>query len=188
MRRRSRKWEVTDRSSQAKERSGKMVSPRAVTAPLMPTKSRPRVPNPRSQGNAFQPLFLGAATPLVHRAVRARAASSRKVLTRCTAITTARAMESSFTTSSNLTSPAPTAASISKKTMDSPTAQRARCRFGNARNTAITSPKTRKPSSPEVRRWENSIRVSTSGLRGKTSPLHRGQWRPQPAPEPVART
>ena len=34
----------------------------------------------------------------------------------------------------------------------------------------------------------SSISVSISGLRGSTSPLQSGQWSPQPAPEPVART
>ena len=37
-------------------------------------------------------------------------------------------------------------------------------------------------------RWENSISVSVVGVRGMTSPLQSGQWLPQPAPEPVART
>ena len=30
--------------------------------------------------------------------------------------------------------------------------------------------------------------VASAGSRGTTSPLQRGQWLPQPAPEPVART
>ena len=41
---------------------------------------------------------------------------------------------------------------------------------------------------PLVARWVNSIIVSRAGARGTTSPLQSGQWAPQPAPEPVART
>ena len=41
---------------------------------------------------------------------------------------------------------------------------------------------------PLVARWVNSISVSADGLRGMTTPLQRGQWRPHPAPAPDART
>ena len=34
----------------------------------------------------------------------------------------------------------------------------------------------------------NSMTVAISGLAGSTSPLHRGQCPPQPAPDPLART
>ena len=41
---------------------------------------------------------------------------------------------------------------------------------------------------PDMMRWENSTRVATCSAWGTTWPLHSGQWLPQPAPEPVART
>ena len=37
-------------------------------------------------------------------------------------------------------------------------------------------------------RWVNSIMVWVLAETGVTTPLHRGQWLPQLAPEPVART
>src|SRR6185295_13050711 len=37
-------------------------------------------------------------------------------------------------------------------------------------------------------RWVNSMMVAMVGDTGVTWPLHSGQWLPQPAPEPVART
>src|SRR5262249_58532159 len=43
-------------------------------------------------------------------------------------------------------------------------------------------------TTPLETRWVNSITVSSAGARGTSSPLHAGQWAPQPAPEPVART
>jgi len=39
-----------------------------------------------------------------------------------------------------------------------------------------------------VTRWVNSMSVFDVGERWITTPLHSGQWLPQPAPEPVART
>ena len=41
---------------------------------------------------------------------------------------------------------------------------------------------------PLVTRCVSSTSVASSGARGSTSPLQSGQWAPQPAPEPVART
>src|SRR5271163_2610396 len=41
---------------------------------------------------------------------------------------------------------------------------------------------------PVMALWVNSIRVAICGEVGMTSPLQSGQWLPQPAPEPVART
>jgi hypothetical protein len=38
------------------------------------------------------------------------------------------------------------------------------------------------------REREDELTVSTLFARGTISPLHSGQWLPQPAPEPVART
>jgi len=41
---------------------------------------------------------------------------------------------------------------------------------------------------PLVTRCVSSITVSMRGSRGRTSPLHSGQWLPHPAPDPLART
>ena len=41
---------------------------------------------------------------------------------------------------------------------------------------------------PLVRRCVSSTSVATAGARGTISPLQSGQWAPQPAPEPEART
>src|SRR5438067_676992 len=43
-------------------------------------------------------------------------------------------------------------------------------------------------ASPLVRRCVNSMMVSIFGAAGITTPLHSGQWLPQPAPDPLART
>ena len=51
-----------------------------------------------------------------------------------------------------------------------------------------TGPATRRSATPLVARCVNSTIVSRAGERGTSSPLHRGQCAPQPAPEPVART
>ncbi len=49
-------------------------------------------------------------------------------------------------------------------------------------------PTTAMKERPLVIRWVNSISVLTLAERWITVPLHSGQWLPQPAPEPVART
>ena len=51
-----------------------------------------------------------------------------------------------------------------------------------------SSPRTATSESPLVMRWVNSMRVFTLAECCKTVPLHSGQWFPQPAPAPVART
>ena len=51
-----------------------------------------------------------------------------------------------------------------------------------------SSATTRKNESPLVMRCVSSIIVSTRAECCITVPLHSGQWSPQPAPEPVART
>ena len=43
-------------------------------------------------------------------------------------------------------------------------------------------------AAPLVTRWMYSMIVAVRGAIGTTSPLQSGQWLPQPAPEPVART
>src|SRR5450432_17007 len=50
------------------------------------------------------------------------------------------------------------------------------------------SPITASIATPLIARWVNSITVWMRGLCGTTSPLQSGQWLPQPAPEPLART
>ena len=47
---------------------------------------------------------------------------------------------------------------------------------------------TRTRLNPEVMRCANSMMVSNWGASGTGTPLHSGQWLPQPAPEPLART
>ena len=59
---------------------------------------------------------------------------------------------------------------------------------GKRRNAQISSSATRARSSPLVRRCVNSMIVEALGECCVTVPLHSGQWFPQPAPEPVART
>ncbi len=100
----------------------------------------------------------------------------------------ARATESFAPTRWKRTSPAPTAASVRMKKTDAPAARRAGWPFGWSRKTHRPSAKTSSSAMPLVARWVNSIIVSRAGARGTTSPLQRGQWAPQPAPEPVART
>ena len=65
---------------------------------------------------------------------------------------------------------------------------RAGCRLGKATKAQITWTSTKRPESPEVIRWVNSMMVAALFERGKTSPLQVGQWLPQPAPDPLART
>ncbi len=55
-------------------------------------------------------------------------------------------------------------------------------------NVHHSRPTTEKNERPLVRRWVNSIIVFTLAECCITVPLHSGQWLPQPAPEPVART
>ncbi len=56
------------------------------------------------------------------------------------------------------------------------------------RNTTATRPSAATPASALVIRCPNSMIVLSVGAVGMTSPLHSGQWSPQPAPEPDART
>ena len=100
----------------------------------------------------------------------------------------ARATESFSPTRRKRTSPAPTAASVRMKKTDAPAARRAGWPFGRSRKTHSASASTSSRARPLVARWVNSIMVSRAGARGRTSPLQSGQWAPQPAPEPVART
>ena len=63
-----------------------------------------------------------------------------------------------------------------------------RIAFGVARNAQTTMTSTAISARPLVMRWKNSITVAMRSGCGITSPLHSGQWLPQPAPEPLART
>ena len=56
------------------------------------------------------------------------------------------------------------------------------------RSVQTSNATTKSSASPLVARCENSMIVATPGSRGSTSPLQNGQWLPQPAPEPLART
>ena len=61
-------------------------------------------------------------------------------------------------------------------------------RESGARKAQISRASTSTPASPLVIRWLSSISVSMRSGRWKISPLQVGQWLPQPAPDPVART
>ena len=65
---------------------------------------------------------------------------------------------------------------------------RAACPFTVERKVQISSASTTKVAPPVMQRCVNSMTVSTRGDSGTTCPLHSGQWFPQPAPDPVART
>ena len=107
---------------------------------------------------------------------------------RCSGITIARARLSSWATSLNSTSPAPSSASTTMKTSEAIPARRAGWPAATVRQIQTASTKTATSARPLESRCENSIIIAVSGARGTTSPLQSGQWAPQPAPEPVART
>ncbi len=100
----------------------------------------------------------------------------------------ARAMDWLSATNSKSTSPAPTAASPSIRSMEMTAALRAACPLGLVRKAITRRPTTSSSARPLVSRWESSMIVSIRGARGTTSPLQSGQWLPHPAPDPVART
>ncbi len=100
----------------------------------------------------------------------------------------ARASDSSWATSLNSTRPAPTAASDRVKTRDRTAPRRSGCPFGAARNAQAARTATSTSTRPLLTRCEYSTSVAVDGRSGTTSPLHDGQWLPQPAPEPLART
>jgi len=116
------------------------------------------------------------------------AAISKKVFTKCSAMEIARARESLSAVRPKSTSPAPISASTMMKTPAPRRPQRIGCPRPYRRNPQTINPRTRSILSPELKRWLNSISVSTCGARGTTAPLHNGQWFPHPAPDPVART
>lgn len=69
-----------------------------------------------------------------------------------------------------------------------PAPSRTRCPDGYARQDWNARTAVAMSATPLESRCENSIRVVMLGSGGKTSPLQSGQWLPQPAPDPVART
>jgi hypothetical protein len=91
-------------------------------------------------------------------------------------------------TISKITSPAPTSASVIISRKPATAARRTGCRRANDRNAQTSWTATSRKATPEVSRWVNSTTVLPVGLRGMISPLQVGQWLPQPAPEPEART
>ena len=147
----------------------------------MPTNAATRV-------TTTAPCTRGRSPLLAHQAVSVSAPTSRNVFSRCPAIHHARAVETSSATSSSSTSPAPISASRTISTPDATAARRTMCPGGKRRQAPTTSATTSSSATPLVSRWPSSISVSMLGDRGTTSPLQRGQWLPQPAPEPVART
>ena len=161
------------------------MSPSAAMAPLTPSTITParlrpafHSPLPRCEG----------ARPPAHQAVSVRHASRVSVLTRCADKEYARAVEGFCATCSSSTSAAPSSASEIRNTADSAAPRRTACPGGNARNAHTASSATSTRSIPLVTRCVYSISVNTLGEAGTTSPLHSGQWFPQPAPAPVART
>ena len=100
----------------------------------------------------------------------------------------ARPADVSRATKPKSTRPAPSSASTIRNTAESTAQRRIRWPRGNARKAHTASTATSTRDKPLVSRWVNSMRVSTWAARGNTSPLQSGQWFPQPAPEPVART
>ena len=110
------------------------------------------------------------------------------MLARWTIWTTARAALAFWAVQPKRTKEAPTRLSVTMKKRASPAPKRAGCPLGKARSAQRKSARTERKARPEVARWVNSMRVSTWGARGITSPLQVGQWAPHPAPAPVART
>ncbi len=102
-------------------------------------------------------------------------------------MTTARASEALLSTRPLSTSPAPTAASTSRKKKVTAEAQVTRW-ARNRRAAQMRSTRPKIPESPLVTRWVYSMIRSTEGFIGITCPSHRGQWLPQPAPEWLMRT
>ena len=178
--------ERSARSDSASDCAGNSVSPSAATAPLAPATSSATHPVTRG---AMPRRFAANGKPTVsHQAVNVSAASSRNVFSRCAATNIARAIVALSATSWNSTSPAPIAASLRISTPDITAPARAGCPARQVRNVATRSATTASSARPLVARCENSIKVATPAARGTTSPLQSGQWAPQPAPEPVART
>ncbi len=84
--------------------------------------------------------------------------------------------------------PAPMATSTSMKAPPASAAPRTRWPRGKARHAHTTCTSTASADRPEVTRWNSSMAVLWPIACGTISPLQVGQWLPQPAPEPVART
>ena len=164
------------------------VSPSAVTAPLAPTTSteksaaavdtttRRRAPESERLVPTREPRGEGHRRQEKERVHQVEGHHET------------RASETFEATHSNRTSPAPMSASATTRRSETTANRRAGWPEGRTRARETVSARTRIPRSPLDRRWPNSIRVSTVGSRGMTTPLHRGQWLPQPAPAPVART
>ena len=80
------------------------------------------------------------------------------------------------------------AASSSMNATLATAAFRAKAPRGHARHTSTSTTSTSGSAIPLVTRCPNSIIVFSDGSRGMSSPLQSGQWSPQPAPAPDART
>jgi len=100
----------------------------------------------------------------------------------------ARPAEAFASTYRNSTSPAPSAASAIRNANDARANFRARWPRGNSFRLQASSPAVAKKATPLMPRCVNSMMVETAGALGITSPLQSGQWLPQPAPDPLART
>ncbi len=137
------------------------------------------------------PRKTSASTPRlgrVHTTVVPRAERRRNVLIRWRPTATPCDAEGSIATSRASTMKPPMSAS----TPTMPSAHQLAARAGwpavNERRQTTTSATPRRTTRPLVTRWDSSMRSATDRAWGMTSPLQSGQWLPQPAPEPVART
>ena len=169
---------------------GNSVSPSAVTAPLAPTTSMPTSAGPRTHPTTRRSPERGASPPDAHHAVIVIDPRRKNVFTRCSPTLSARFIDASCATSSNKHQRrAEQGFADSMNPVASNAAPlRTMCPRGYARMLHTRRPTVSARDRPLVRRCEYSMRVSTRAARGRTSPLHRGQWLPQPAPEPLART
>jgi len=180
--------EKSARKPSTSDSDGNKVSPSAVTAPLMPTMMTATSATIQPATSPPRPRSRTGSPPDAHQAANASAASSRNVLTRWMAIVHARPIESLSAVRPSNTSHAPTSASRMIKTPERTSALRTGLPGAKSRHPQTIRTPTRTRLKPEVTRWLNSMMVSSCGARGITSPLQSGQWLPQPAPEPVART
>ena len=110
------------------------------------------------------------------------------MFTKCSAIHNARPTCALSPTYSNSTIPAPIAFSKMMKTTPSIAARRTWLPREVSRQAQTPCTNTTNVASSALPRCDHSMIVLVVGSVGMISPLHIGQWLPQPAPEPVART
>jgi len=189
---RSNTWLFAEKSraiAPARVAAGKIVSPRAANEPVMPVDIMQNNPIATAIRSVRFADSVKRLPPVgSHFAVSASAATSSSVFPKCRHKNPARLADRSMPTCSKRTSIAPRIASFSKSIAAEMAEYRGqsplvvRRQVQTRRTTMSTSDK------PLVSRCVNSIKVLDWTDVGRISPLHRGQWLPQPAPDPVART